>query len=169
MDGKYLNNKKIESSILDWIKKNASSTDSWQANGMHIDEIDGLHTIVYEEWINTSFMILNYISTRFLPIESLILFMHIDLKNSYESTMLSNLSAEWLKNNISEYTPPSFHYTSLDYYNNFYCKELVQCNVDKEILKYFDIVDKAAFFYRTKFDLSEEMYSREIYIFIMAE
>jgi|SRR5690606_10570343 len=165
MAGIYLDNK-VETSIQNWANSIISSNGKWEGNNLHIDEIDSLNKITRAEWINISFLILNVLVNKFKPSESLILFLHIDLKYSLKKMDLEKLSLNWLKQNVSEYTPPSLHFTSLEYYNDFYKKELVVCKPDESILELIHFSQDLNFFSRTYFDEDEEMYSREIYVFI---
>lgn len=71
-----------------------------------------------------------------------------------------------VKKNINEYSPPSLNLTSLEYYNDFYKKELRPHNIDNSILKLTHYIPYFDFFMREYFDEQEKMYSREIYVFI---
>lgn len=166
MAGIYFDDNKFEKDFQKWSNKIISSQMSWEGNYLHIDEIAGLNKLKKSEWINTSFIILDILLKEFKSIDSLILFMHFDLKYSLKKMSLDNLSMNWLIKNVSDFTPPSLHFTSLDYYNDFYEKELVVCKPDENISKVFHSTQKLEFFYRTYYDADEEMYSREIYVFI---
>ncbi len=166
MDGQYLNDRReIKSSIQNWIDTVSDSKGTWEGNNLHIDEIGDLKEIERHEWVYASLAILNILSQMKLP-DSLILFLHFDLSYSLSRISLGTLSLNWLKHNISEYTPPSINCTSFEYYNDFYKKELKKCQPDKSVLKLMDSSTKIRFFYRTYFDVDEEMYSREIYVFV---
>lgn len=166
MDGIYLNKKKVEKSIQDWMNTVDFTEGKWEANNLHIDEIDTLDKATRSEWIDISFMILNILTNRANSINPFILFLHIDLKDSFKETTVGRLSLSWLKKHISEYTPPSLNITSLDYYMEFYEKELVACVPESSILELIHYPQYLDFFYRTYFDENENMFSREIYIFI---
>lgn len=166
MDGLNPDANKIITSIQNWKNDISSPEGGWEANNIHIDEIEGFDNLKREEWINASFIVLNIISTQMKLFDSLILFLHLDLKYSSERLALDGLSLNWLKDNVSEYTPPSFHYTSIKYYNDFYEKELVKCDPDYSILELIQPSVKLDFFYRTYFDEDEDLYSREIYVFL---
>ena len=166
MAGIYLDNSKMKISIQNWANTILLPKDTWEGNNLHIDEIEGCDKITRSEWIYISFMTLNIFPTYLKSIESLIPFLHFDLKYSLEKTLLDKLSLKWLKKNVSEYTPPSLNFTSLEYYIDFYEKELVACRPDNSILELLDSSLNLEFLYRAYFDEDERMYSREIYIFI---
>lgn len=166
MDGKYLDEHKVQKSIQNWKHTIISSNRKWEANNLHIDEIESLDKIKRSEWIDVSLLILNMLMKQFKQVDSLILFLHIDLKYSFEEMLLEKLSLNWLKENVNEYTPPSLHFTSLEYYNDFYKQELVPCKPNKSILRHINFTEGLNFFYRTYFDEDEKMYSREIYVFL---
>lgn len=166
MDGKYLNENRIKTSIENWANTIISSNDKWEGNNLHIDEINSMTKIKRHEWISVSFMLVNILQSQFKALDSLILFLHIDLKFSIEKMYLNKLSLNWLKENVDEYTPPSLNFTSSEYYSDFYKKELIACKPDKSIIELVDFSQDLKFFYRTYFDEDEKMYSREIYVII---
>jgi len=166
MDGIYLDLNRMKISVQSWSNTIISPNGKWERNNLHIDEIDGLEKIKRSEWINISFMILDVLSNQFKAFNSLVLFLHIDLKYSLEKMSLEELSLNWLKENVSEYTPPSLNFTSLEYYTSFYEKELIRCKPNTNISNRFNSLSHLDFFYRTYFDENERMYSREIYVFV---
>lgn len=166
MDGIYLDERRVQISIQNWANSIISSIGKWEGNNLHIDEIESLDKITRSKWINVSFMVLNVLMNQFKTIDSLILFLHIDLGYSMEKMPLEKLSLNWLKENVSEYTPPSLNFTSFEYFTDFYEKELVVCKLDNSIVELVNSVSNLDFFYRTYFDVDEGMYSREIYVFI---
>lgn len=166
MAGIYLNERRIQTSIQNWANPIIYPNGKWEGNNLHIDEIDSLDKLKRSEWINASFMVLNIVLNQFKSINSLTLFLHIDLKYSLERFSLDKLSLNWLKKNVNEYTPPSLNFTSLEYYTDFYEKELVVCKPDNSIIGLINFSQGLDFFYRTYFDEDEKMYSREIYIFM---
>lgn len=165
MAGLYINDSSVKTSIQSWANKIFSPNGKWEGNNLHIDEIDSLNKITRSQWIHVSFMILNILENNIIFTDSLILFLHIELKYSIENK-LDKLSLDWLKDNLHEYTPPSFNFTSLEYYSDFYEKELVTCTIDKSIIELIHSSPNLDFFYRTFYDEDEEMFSREIYIFV---
>lgn len=164
MAGIFLDEEIIKTSVQKWMN-NISRDKAWEGNNIHIDEIESLNTIKRSEWVNVSFSVLKSILTQTNLIDSLILFLHFDLNDSFSELMLNKLTLSWLKDNIGEYTPPSYHLTSVDYYNEFYDKELIRCESDDSFSIFIDS-SKLDFFYRTYFDENEGMYSREIYVFV---
>lgn len=162
MAGAYLNKNIIIDFISSWEHRNIN----WENNNLHIDEIKSLKKIKHDDWAATSLMVLNIIPDKVKIKESKILFLHLDLEYSEFRMSINNLSLEWLKANISEFTPPSFNYTSIEYYSEFYTKELNRCEPDFSILNFFDSSEiDFNFFYRTFWDEEEGLHSREIYIF----
>lgn len=166
MTGIYLNENSAKNSIQNWSNKIIASKGGWEGNNLHLDEIEGLFSVRRSEWIEVSFMLINVLPKQFKLLDSLILFLHIDLKYSIERQSLGNLSLNWLKENVSEYTPPSLNLTSLEYAHDYYSKELVACQVDNSILERIHTPLDFGFFYRTYFDKDEDAFSRELYIFI---
>lgn len=166
MDGKYLDKNTLLKSIQNW-KNIIFFNKKWEGNNLHIDEIEGLEKIEKTKWIDVSFIILNLLANQCETFNnSLILFLHIDIEYSSKKMSLEKLSLDWLRENVSEFTPPSLNFTSLEYYTNFYKKELIRCIPDASVVDFFHCLAELDFFYRTYFDKSEKMYSREIYIFI---
>lgn len=166
MAGIHLDESRVEISIRNWANAITSFNEKWEGNNLHIDEIDSLSKVKQSDWIYISLLILNVLMNQFKSFSPLILFLHIDLKYSKKKIELDKLSLAWLKENVSEYTPPSLHFTSLEYYNDFYEKELVVCKSDNSILEFIHSSRNLVFLYRTYFDEYEQMYSREIYVFI---
>ena len=165
MDGIYQNSKEITGSLQNWLTNISRSYNSWEGNNLHIDEINTLEKINRSEWIDASFFVFNILTTKFKPEQHLRVFMHIDLIELREKSALNHFSLDWLKNNINEFTPPSFHCTSLEYYENFYKQELNATKADNSLLIYGDFIKGLKIYYRTYFDESEELYSRELYFF----
>ncbi len=165
MDGLYLNEIESKKIIELWISSIILSKNSWEANNLHIDEIITCNEITKSEWIDLSFKIVELMTEKIKILDPLLLFLHIDLKYSSRVLSLNELSLNWLKKNVSEFTPPSLNFTSLEYFNEFYNNELISCKPDKCILNILPHLLNANFFYRTYFDYSENKFSREIYIF----
>lgn len=166
MDGIYFDERRVQTSIQNWGNTIISSTRKWEGNNLHIDEIESLDKMTRSKWIDISFMILNILVNQFKTVDSLILFLHIDLEYSLEKMPLEKLSLNWLKENVSEYTPPSLNFTSLEYYTDFYEQELIAFKPDNSIIELIDPSQGLDFFYRTYFDEDEGMFSREIYVFM---
>lgn len=165
MAGIHLDHDKAKASIQNWINTVISPDGIWEGNDLHIDEIGGLSKITRPEWIDASFMILSILPMPSQPMDQLILFLHIGLEDSSDKMDIRILSLNWLKQNVNEYTPPSLHFSSLEYYTDFYENELIRFIPDDSILKYINSSIELDFFYRTYFDEDEQMYSREVYIF----
>jgi hypothetical protein len=163
MAGLYLDNKRIQACIQNWINPMLSGK-TWEGNNLHIDEINGLEKIERDQWISASFNILR-ISKDLELGNSLLLFFHYDLSFVSDKLLLTGLSLSWLQQNIGEYTPPSLNCTSKQYYFDFYQNELNKCYPDNSIFDLIEPSNRFDFFYRTYYDETEAMNSREIYIF----
>ncbi|HTE23739.1 hypothetical protein [Flavitalea sp.] len=155
---------KIKMSIERWADS-VIRTGIWEGKDLHIDEIDSLDTIKRNEWIDASITVLNA-SYQLNIIDSLILFLHLDLEDSVLPQSLESVSLSWLKENVHQFTPPSIHFASSKYYKDFYEKELKNCVPDSSILEFLNGAQDINFFFRTYFDKDEQVYAREIYIFI---
>ena len=94
---------------------------------MHIDEIITCNEITKSEWIDLSFKIVELMTEKIKILDPLLLFLHIDLKYSSRVLSLNELSLNWLKKNVSEFTPPSLNFTSLEYFNISICDVDQRC------------------------------------------
>jgi len=164
MPGRYQINEKQRTSIQHWFDSVFSSQGGWKANNLHVDEIEGLQSIKREEWVQTSLALLNSMTQFRIP-NSLLLFLHFDLQDFSRKPDLSSLSLKWLELHISEFTPPSFNCTSLQYYERFYIKKLTRCAPDNDMISFMDERRDFRFFYGSYFDEREEMFSGDVYIF----
>jgi hypothetical protein len=166
MAGQSLNKEKVKESLQNWLMSVTQSETSWEGNDLHIDEIEILKNVKREEWIDSSFSVFEFLLNQSDLPDSLMVFLHIDLSYTETAANLDVITTNWLMKNINEFTPPSFNCTSLDYYEKFYKVELNKCDdVDQSILNLFGSNINLNFFYRTYFDDSEKMYSRELYVF----
>ncbi|MBR4911423.1 MAG: hypothetical protein IKZ54_01100 [Bacteroidales bacterium] len=156
MDGKYLNQ---VNSIDRWATLIVNNKVSWEANNLHIDEIDGLRGIPREQWLQSSlsFLIMTY---RNYLISNYLIFLHIPL-NPSNGTPLQTITKSWIERNISEFTPPSFNFTSKEYFKEFYRNELLR--ITSPSIDDFDNSEELLFFYRIFHD--EDLYYNEIYVF----
>ena len=164
MVGRYPDNLRMVNSVLEWLNVAMSDENLWKCNNLHVDEVKGLETIKSKEWLETSLELLNSLTA--VNLNNHLLFLHIELSYSKENSEIKELSLNWLKKNIDDYTPPSFNCTTIDYYDNFYKKELVKCHPTDDLLQLVDNSKQISFFYRIYFDKEEKMYSREIYVII---
>lgn len=169
MVGKYQNEEKIKAKLLSWLNSVTSNDTAWEANNIHIDEIPSFIHIKRDQWIHASFAIFNILLNQLKLKKKLLIFLHINLSDTKNKFALNTFSLDWLNNNIHEFTPPSFNCTTLDYYENFYQKELIKCNPDSSLCNTTNEVMNWDFFYRTYFEKSERVYSRELYIFPHAD
>lgn len=159
MDGQYLN--KINS-IDKWASLIINDKKSWEANNLHIDEIEGLGDLCREQWIQTSLSLFVMTYKKYLN-SKYVMFLHIPLKPSFNIINVQNITRTWIEMNISEYTPPSFNFTSKEYFEEFYRNEL-KIITSNSILNDFENSKELSFYYRIFFS-DEDMYYNEIYIF----
>lgn len=165
MAGQSLNKEKVKESLQNWLRSVTQNETSWEGNNLHIDEIESLKSLKREEWIDSSFSVFKFLLSQSDLLKSLVVFLHIDLSYTETTKNLDVITINWLKENINEFTPPSLNCVTLDYYENFYKVELNKCDVDQSILNLLGSNSNLNFFYRTYFDDSEKMYSRELYVF----
>lgn len=152
--------------IQEWLKAVMQSEKSWQGNNLHIDEIENFYTIKRDEWIESSLKMYGILLEESIP-DSLMPFLHIALSDSETILKISNVSLDWLRFNINEFTPPSFHFTSKEYFSNFYKYELVSCHPDRRLVDLIGTKLNVTFYYRNYFDQRENLFSREIYVFAL--
>ena len=157
MDEKCLNQ---VNTVDRWATLIVNNQVSWEANNLHIDEIDGLRGIPREKWLQSSLSILimtyrNYLNSNYL------MFLHIPLKASNRTQPLQSITKSWIESNISEFTPPSFNFTSKDYFEEFYRNELLR--ITSPSIDDFDNSEELLFFYRVFH--SENIYYNEVYVF----
>ena len=163
MDGQYLNNAKTTLQYLQlWSESVNESTDSWMANYVYLDEIKGLSNVKRENWITESIKVFNVIVKRFNFNSNNIPCLRIALKMKRRNIDVKNVSLEWLQKNLDEFTPPSFFYSSLDYYKGYYSSQLSKCITDNENLSE---IQNCEIYYYNRFDDLENGFIRDIYIF----
>jgi len=162
----YLKIENVKEILQNWIEELALNKNDWGRIDIHIDEIVGLKKLKRSDWVDVSFKVLNILSEKIESIAPFKTFLHIELKYSKKNEYIDILTLNWLSQNIGEYTPPSLHVTSLEYFEEFYLKKLVACKPDKSILDLIKSSVKVDFYYRTYFDEDEELYSRQIYLFV---
>ncbi len=92
-----ININKVKLDIQSWFDTVDSPNGNWQGNNLHIDEINQFFNIKRKDWIGVSLLLLHVFDNEFESLNSLILFLHIDLKHSKEKTSLDNMSLNWLK------------------------------------------------------------------------
>ena len=155
---------KIKKSLQSWIATVYSSEHAHNPKNLHIDEIETFADIKRNEWVEASFFVFKILTNQF-KVDELIIFLHFDLLYSDEKQNITIVSLDWLKKNLDEFTPPSWHCTSLDYYNNFYKKQCIECSADKTLADLVGTKNNFIFLFRTYYDESEKMFSRELYVF----
>jgi len=161
-DRRYLDNAKTTLQYLQmWSEANNKSTNSWMAHSVYLSEIKGLMRVKREDWITKSLKIFNIIVERFNPNSNNVPCLCVALKWKRKNIDVKNVSLKWLQKDINEFTPPSFFYSSLDYYNDYYLK-LEKCIIDDKSLpeiKNFEM------YYSSQFDELDKGFYRCIYIF----
>ncbi len=163
MDGLYLNKNKALKSIYTWLYP-IFNGENWEGNNLHIDEITTLKKIERDEWVCLSFLMLEAILEEVKVKNPYLIFLHIVLSDADYYKIDNKISFEWIKNNLNEYTTPSFNCTTRDYFEQFYKHELQECYFNKSPSTEIEF-KKMRIFYRSHFDSLEKMYLREIYIF----
>lgn len=147
MDGQFQNNKSIDKWALPIINNKVS----WEANNLHIDEIEELKDISREHWLQTSILLLimtyrNYLDSNY------VLFLHIPLKPSHDTTNVQSITKRWIERNLSNYSPPSLNFTTKEYFKEFYKKELIRIKSVSN-LNGFDNPEELLYFYRIFFPM----------------
>ena len=166
MDELFFNNKKeIIESINEWYLSVIKNSTSWQANNLHIDEIETFQNSQRENWLKDSFIAFNILVKEFPSTPLLLNFLHISLSDVNINGKNEKISLKWLEENINDYTPPSLNFTSKDYYNEFYSNQLVRCDFENNDNNDLISNNKFTFYFRTTFDTIESMYNREVYVF----
>lgn len=156
---------KIKNNLQSWIATIYTSEHTNNPKNLHIDEIKTFNKIERDEWIDDSFFVFKILLKEFKIKKPLVIFLHIDLSYTEKKIMTNKITIKWLKENIGEFTPPSWHCTTLNYYKNFYEKQCIECSVDKALTDFFGTKNKLIYLFRTYFEESENMFSRELYIF----
>lgn len=168
MDGEYHNNMIFYKKISDWIIPILSGKHQWESNNFHIDEFPSFKNISRENWIEESLRCFNFIINNIEISKPYLFFLHFDLLGSKKNEKYDIITFDFLKKNISEYTPPSFNCTTDEYFNDFYKKELCHCSIENKIYRKFISKNEKIIncYFRTYYDKSENEYSRELYIFL---
>lgn len=162
MAGIYLSDNAILF-VQNWANEIIMRKEKWESNNLHIDEIDDLITIKRKDWLLTSLELFNIV--RGVRNNSLYLFLHIDLEYSENNVFDNIASLSLIQNNLSEFTPPSFSFTSNKYFNEFYLNQFRKLAISKDLLSKFNCENPPDFYFRTFYDKDEGLFSREIYVF----
>ncbi len=157
------NTQAIRKDFYKWYKSITATPSAWEGNNLHIDEIECFKNISRKRWVEKSLEVFNYF-IEFLDDQSLLLFLHFELTYSNSSDVEKEIDILWIKENLSEFTPPSFNFCSKDYFNDFYKDELIPINPDLNMINSV-LSEKIVFYIRKYYDSEEKLYSREIYIF----
>lgn len=165
MAGQSHNNNRIIQCILSWKEDVISNEERWKANNLHLDEIEGMDADARTTWVDQSIKLFDLMSLDSLAVSRLRLFLHMELNSSNEVFHQTEITRLWIEKNISDYTPPSLHYCSIDYLNDFYMKELKPMSLMNNELKRKLNNNDITCFKRTYYDEREKLYSRELYFF----
>lgn len=159
MAGQFQN--KIKS-IDEWALPIINNKMSWEANNLHIDEIEELKGISREHWLQVSILLLCMTYKKYLD-SNYMMFLHIPLMASYDTINIQSITNKWIESNLSSYSPPSFNFTTKDYFMDFYSNELISIKSVSN-LNSFDNPDELLYYYRNFFS-DENIYYNEIYVF----
>ena len=162
MAGQYLIKKDVIQSIQEWLYHVSDNVDSWKGNNLHIDEIKTFEEIKRTEWFHSSLLVLKEMLLQ--NKNDALIFLHIDLKEMATELEIDEITTEWIELNIGEFTPPSFNFTTYDYFEEFYSKELVKIQ-NHHISESGEFIRDVDIFYRCYYDESEKLYSGELYFF----
>lgn len=165
MNGIKLNMKQIKDSITEWADPIVSQEKFWGSNYVYINEISGLANIKREDWIETTLNILSSLSERYEKQNSLLLFLHICLKFSKKSIIPHIITYPWLEKMMNLSTPPSFHFTSVDYLTSFYFKHFIMSEIDSSITSKFPNTYNLCFFYTPHYYPNDSEYCDSLYVF----
>jgi hypothetical protein len=116
MAGQFQNDLALESMTV-WAKSINSLGGKWEGNDIHIDEVKGFESIQREDWIEASFEVLELLTPEILMVEGKFFFLYIPLQEARNKIEIEKLNRKWLNEHLDDFTPPSFHYTSIDYFN----------------------------------------------------
>jgi len=164
MDGIY-NSKKILKSFNTWKDSNYINECSWENNHLHIDELQK-KIIDRSEWLSFSVWLINLIHKNIKSDENLKLFLLIELKWTRKKIDVDNCTLKWVCKNLHICTPPSLNYCSLEYFSDFYLKELIKITPDKDFINIFEYHNKLEFYSHIYYNKFEHLFINDIYIFI---
>lgn len=156
---------KIENSLHAWITRVYSKENELNPQNLHIDEVETFKEIKRVDWLNDSFFVFKILLKKNRIKKPYVIFLHIDLSDSENKLLLNEITFKWLKNNLNEFTPPSFHCTTFNYYNSFYKKQGIELTPDSALNNLLGDENNFVYLYRTYYDETENMFSRELYIF----
>lgn len=148
MAGQFQN--KIKS-VDEWALPIINNKVSWEANNLHIDEIEELKGISRENWLQSSILLLIMTYKKYLD-SNYIMFLHIPLMDSYDTINVQSITKKWIESNLSSYSPPSFNFTTKDYFMDFYRNELIRIKSDSNF-NYFDNPEELLYYYRIFFPM----------------
>ena len=165
MAGQSPENSLIKRDLQNWLKTVVKTSMSWEANGIHIDEFSEFKHIARKDWLSKSLLSFRLLISELDWPEELVPFLHISLAEESTEIAVPEVSITWLHDNLNEFTPPSMHFSSTEYFGTFYDKNCVRCSIDESVTQLVNHSPGLQFFYRTYFDERERLYLREIYIF----
>lgn len=166
MDGTYQTKEEIKKDLVNWLSPILKEENSWEGNNLHIDEINTLENIKRDDWVLSSISVFNTLLKEIVVPDKFKVFLHFDLADSEKRDEIKTITVKKLQDCLNEFTPPSFNCTTLDYYNSFYKQELEECKADSNLFDLFDLKNRPDFFFRSYFDQRENLFSREVYVFV---
>ncbi len=160
-----LNIPEIKDSIAKWASPIVTQEKVWDSNYVYINEVAGLTNIKREDWIEVALKILNSVAGEYENQNSLLLFLHICLKFSKKSIIPKVITCPWLDKMMHSSTPPSFHFTSVDYLISYYFKHFVMSEIDYSITSKLPNADSFSFFYLPHYYPNDSEYCDSLYVF----
>lgn len=158
-------NRKIIKFLKEWITKVYSTSESWKANYYYLDEIylfNKLPMIDRKFWIKDSIEIkelLNLLDDD----KRLLNFISVTLEFTKKRDLPTEFSMTWLKKNISKISPPTFSFTTLEYFKEKYESDYKELYLSKNEIS--NINSKYRFFYNEIYDETDKYYYRWLLIF----
>lgn len=150
MDGLYQNRVIYSKMLADWLKKGEENEIWTQLEDLHIDEIDR----VFEDnsvWFDSSIFLYEIIIE--IVKKDFIVLLAIELEESDE--VLEEVNFDYIKSNLSLYTPPSFYLFPV---NDDRLKKTFENTKKLDLLNY----ENFSTYYKEEFD--GEIYYRTLFI-----
>lgn len=149
--------KKTIAFLDNWIRSIQINPDSWKANYFYLTYINAFRRAPRETWLMTALEVFSHIRQHY-SVQGLIPFIHIPLREDLSES--SPLTLADIATKLSDYSPPSFHCASKDYYEQYYLKRL------KAIQLITPEPDKGQHYFTDDFfDPKEQEYYYSLYLF----
>ncbi len=159
---------KVESSemnkiIKEWQNRIFATENSWEANDLHIDEINKRFS-KRNTWLEGGLLGFKMLlRTQLYETSLLISFLHYSLKDNKNANPILNLSEQLISEELDEFTPPSLMYCDKYYLKENLSNQLIECSIDRSsaLSKLYNY----HFYFRKWYDEKDNLYSRELYVF----